>query len=389
MKPLTKILILTVLVLISGCQSYDQKENEAVLRWNKTSADIKLKIANQSFENRKYVQAKTYLDESLSQNPHQAQAYLLAGKIDIAENNNTKAADHLLKAIELDKSMPQAWFLLGFIAENNSENLKASKCYLEAHRLDKKNIKYVLSVARIYIAMGNFQQAQQFLQRNMHASGDDQSIKLAIANLNMQTGNYQTAIDYYRQAAIESGGKRDILESLGYCYIAAEQWKQATDIFEKLAQTAPVPLAKEYIHIIAACNMNSGEFSKAASQYDKVSADNRDNPHFWVKIGQAHLGTNSGLPALACAKRALKLKPGMLEALNLKTAALYLMKDYRACIETAEAIIAKDSNSSFAWMISGRSYEKLGNFEKAKEAYRQSLRIEPNNKNVLKFANKL
>lgn len=389
MRPVLKIMLALLICILIGCQSYDQQEDAAVQRWNKTSAEIKLKVAKESFEHHRYDQAKKHLLESLDLDDQQSQAYLLAGQIEMAEGDKTQAADYLLKAIELDKDIDQAWFLLGYIAEENTEHEKASQCYLEAYRLDKTNIKYVLSVARVYISMGDFQSARDFLERNMHANSGDASIKLTVANLNMQMGDYDSAIKYYRQAVLTGDGDKTILESLGYCYIASNRWEKAAEVFEELAASSIGESAQEYMDIFAVCSMNSGNYNKAAKAFDKVSAENRENPQFWVKLGQARLGSNSGIAALACANRALRLDPEMVDAMNLQTAALYLMKDYRGCIKSAEKIINSHKDCSFAWMMAGRSYEKLGSREKARQAYQESLKLRPDNEQVMKLANNL
>lgn len=386
-----RVLIISTIVIsclvLSGCESFKDKETAAELRWNKTSAEIKLKVARESFNNQRLDQAKKVVDECIKVAPEMGGAYLLAGEIELAKYNTTKAAEYFLNAIEHDSTLADAWFLLGYTAEQNSENEKAGKCYLEAHRLDKGNVKYILSVARAYISQGDYQQAKSFLEKNMRTGGNDTAMKITAANLCMKTGDYDDAIKYYRQAILLSNGDRTVMESLGYCYIAANRWEKAAGIFSKLSETSSD--TNQYLDILAICEMNSGQYAKAASRFDKVSADNRDNAQFWVKLGQAHLGGNSGMAAYACANRALKLEPAMLDARNLKIASLYIMKDYRECINSAEKVIENFSNCSFAWMMAGRSYEKLGNIEKAQNAYNQSLKLEPDNQNLKKLANRL
>lgn len=390
MKTYYKMLIVLILAaFIAGCGNIETQKTAAEQRWNKNSAQVKLRVAQEQFESQQYDNALKLLNESIALDNQIADAYVLAGKIDLAKSQFEAAYLNFAKALELDEGLDQVWYLLGWVAENQKDFTKANDCYQKAISINKDNIDYVTAITRVYVNQGDYDTGREFLEQNMKKHLNDVSLKIAAANIEMQTGNYDKAVSYYRQAVLLSGGDRNILESLGYCCIACERWTDAADIFKTLAESADQNQKAEYSEIVAVCKMNSGNYAEAASEYDRMSTEQRSNPQFWLKLGYAHLGNNSAIAALACSKRALNIDPAMIEALNLQASAQYLTGDYKACIATCESIFSNETRSSFAWMLSGKCYEKLGNAVKANLAYEQSLKIKSGNQDALKLAGNL
>lgn len=376
-----------VLALFSGCESFKDQEDAAKLRWDKASAEIKLKLARENFATGQYDNAKRAVADCLKVDDQNTQAYLLAGKIAMVEADFDQAIICCNKAVDIDAKLDKAWFLLGNAYEYKSDVIMASESYLKAFRIDSSNSKYVLSVARCYISMGRLEQAKTFLEENMKSNKNNIALKLEKANVEMQMGNYDVAINCYRQVVLLSGGDRENLKSLGYCYISAKQWENAAEIFSRLLSTTDdAEQQKELSDVLSVCELNSGQFANVASRYDKISSENRDNPQFWVELGRAHLGNNSPMAALACSNRALNIDPFMIQAKHVKAAAQYLNKEYRACVITCENIISSQPDSSFAWMMSGRAYERLGNVEEAKLSYDKAVSIKPESQELLRLA---
>jgi superkiller protein 3 len=390
MKKYYKMLIVLMFAaFIAGCGNVEKQKTAAEQRWDKNSAQIKLRVAQEQFESQQYDNALKLVNESIVIDDTIVDAYVLSGKIALAKSQFDVAYLNFAKAIEMDDNLDSVWYLLGWVAENQKDFAKADECYQKAFNINKDNIDYVAAITRVYVNQGDYDKGREFLEKNIKRHLDDVSLKITAANIEMQTGNYDKAINYYRQAVLLSGGDRNILESLGYCCIAVEQWTYAEDIFKSLADSADQNQKDECNKILTVCRMNSGKYAEAASDYDRISAEQRNDPQFWLKLGYAHLGNNSAIAALACSKRALKIDPAMMEALNLQAAAQYLTGNYKACASTCESIIRNESQSSFAWMLSGKCYEKLGNSDKASFAYEQSLKIKPGNQGVMKLAGNL
>ena len=390
MKTYYKMLIVLILAaFIAGCGNVEKQKTAAEQRWDKNSAQVKLRVAQEQFESQQYDNALKLANECIAIDGQIADAYVLVGKIALAKSQFDVAYLNFAKALEMDENLDSVWYLLGWVAENQKDFAKANDCYQKALKINKDNIDYVAAITRIYVNQGDYDISREFLEKNIKRHIDDVSLKIAAANIEMQTGNYDKAINYYRQAVLLSGGDRNILESLGYCCIAAERWTDAADIFKSLAESADQNQKAECGKILAVCRMNSGNYAEAASEYDRMSTEQRNDPQFWLELGYANLGNNSAIAALACSKRALKIEPAMIEALNLQAAAQYLTGDYKACIVTCENVLRSESQSSFAWMLSGKCYEKLGRSDKANFAYEQSLKIKPGNQGVMKLAGNL
>ena len=180
-----------------------------------------------------------------------------------------------------------------------------------------------------------------------------------------------------------------VSESLGYCYIFEDRWKEAAEIFNELAlksegqaqvdndSEALVSRRKLYLKMAAYCSMNSGQYGKAVSSYGKLAVEQRDDAEMWLKMGQAALGSGMSNRALTCGHRALNIRGGFADAIALVGCAKYMSGDYTGSLESFKQIIDDQANGSLAWLMMARCYERLNQPEKTAGAYSRALEINP------------
>jgi tetratricopeptide (TPR) repeat protein len=295
------------------------------------------------------------------------------------------AFDNFSKAVEIDQDNSQAWFLLGTVSLEQGQAENSESFFIKAMHLDRSNIDYALSLGKAYTIGAKYDSAERLYADISSRFSSDWQIKAAAGSLSMTLGRFEKAAKYYKQAAILSKDDPAVLESLGYCYIADGKWADAADIFAKLSDIAD---NEQYSEILTVCQMNSGKYDKAKSRFDSVSDTQRDNPDFWLSLGQAHLGLNSANAAIACAKRALILRPNWAEATALLASGEYINKDYQSALLNFNKIKDNADIGAFAYLMIGRCYDRLGQSSKAKLAYQTSLSINPNNSYAADLAEK-
>ena len=184
----------------------------------------------------------------------------------------------------------------------------------------------------------------------------------------------------YNQALLLDPSDTTIAESLGYCYITEQDYNQAAAMFEKVVAQATGDRKAACLQLLAICSMNAGQYGRAVGYYDKLSVDQRDDEHVWLRMGQAALGAGAAGRAAACAARALALRPGWEDAIALQGCAQYLSNDYDAAIQTFSRVIGSKKMGGFAWLMSGRCYQQLGQHDLADRAYENASRLNPESK---------
>jgi len=370
--------ITVVLAVCAGCESQAQSKRAARQRWDKTSARVKLTLAQQQYDAGNYDRAVKAVQECLNTDPNNAAARGLYGKLLLGNGRRDEAIGQLGFALELDEKLHESWYWLGVAAEENRDYEKAYAHYGKALSLEPTNVDYILAVADVQAARNNYAEAAKLLTRKMSALPRDVSLKVAAAELMGRTGENERAIELYKQAMLMTGDNGDIAESLGYCYVFSDKWNEAAEIFDSLfKQCRDEQKKKLYLQVTALCSMNGGQYGRAVNCYSQLSVEERDNADIWVKMGQAALGAGAPNRAFICGQKALALQPGYSDAIALVGCAQYANGDYAAALRSFGRIAADKKNAGFSWLMRARCYDQLGQRSKAERAYKRAREINP------------
>ena len=373
-----------VLAVCTGCESHAQNREAAKQKWDKTSAQIKLNLARQQIDVGDYDRAAKTIKECISADPQIPQAHLLLGKLLLAQGSAKDAVRELRLAVELDEELDEGWYWLGLYSQGQGQNPQSWQTkqtlfyYDKAMALKPANVDYIIAVAETYVAQEKPRQAVNLLEGKIASLPGEVSLKIAAAKLMCRLKRNERAIELYRQAMLMRGEDKEITESLGYCYVFDGRWDEATRIFGGLLERcAAGPKKKLYLEVMALCDMNSGQYDRAVSCYDKLSVTERDDADIWVKMGQAALGAGEVNRAFVCGKKALALRPGYADAVALMGCAQYASGDYAGAARSFKRIAADKKNSGFSWLMRARCYEQLGQTNEAERAYKKALEINP------------
>lgn len=172
----------------------------------------------------------------------QAQASLRQGDTAAARQVFHAVADKAGAAVAL------AAFQLGQMAEGDLEYTEALRQYKKAAALEKDNPKYLLAAGKMAMTMGEYSQAQEWLEhllKIMEAEGDDVKIASAmntLANLYVEQGKYDKADQLYEQAIFiyeSCFGKNSMaticfLENIATLRYLQERYSESEEIYNKV-----------------------------------------------------------------------------------------------------------------------------------------------------------
>jgi len=378
-KPILAILLIAAaLAVCAGCEnSYANKKNTVKQQWEKNATEAKIPIAWNLFENGRIDEARQTLQECLDVDAENPQAHLLMGRIHFSQGRLAQARRSFSLATEFDSSSDKAWYWLGRLAQHNDKLTDALSCYYKAMSLKPADVDYITAAAKTYAAQKQYSKAITLLEQKFRLLPSQTDLKVTAADIMLSAGRTTEAIDMYKEAMLLEPGDLDIIESLGYCYIMNQQWGYAGRMFEELADKSTGERKKVYLRLLGTCSINNSEYGKAFSCYDELSVVERDNANLWLQMGQAALGADAPNRAIACAERALRLKPGWADAVALMGCAHYMNADYHKAIKTFGKIISNNDLGGFAWLMTGRCYQQLGEFSPAQKAYGKSAGMNP------------
>ncbi|MDD5064315.1 MAG: tetratricopeptide repeat protein [Phycisphaerae bacterium] len=381
---LRKAIIVTAIIVclnIIGCETHSQNKKLAAERWDKASSEIKLKLAQQKYENNDLDEAREAVSECITADPNNAQVHLLYGKLLLTEDKGTDAVKELQLAVELDEKLGEGWYWLGVAAERQEQSQQTLFYYNKALALNPANVDYILSVAETYAEQEKPGEAIKLLEEKIAAMPREVLLKVAAADLMWRAGGNERAIELYKEAMLMRGDDSSIAEALGYCYVFSGRWSEGAEIFNELAEQCEDEQQKKlYLQAEALCSVNCAQYDRAVNCYNELSVEGRDDAEIWLKMGQAALGAGAAERSLMCGERALVLQPGDADATTLVGCAQYSMGDYAAAIKNFEKTASDEKNGGISWLMRARCYEQLGLDNEAGQAYKKALEIEPHSK---------
>ncbi len=375
------IVLAGLLLAICGCtESHAQKRAAMEAKWQSDTAEAKLAMINDMLDRGDVDQAKTTIQQSFDEDETHPQYHLLMGRIHFIEDNRQEAHQSFQTAVELDEQLAAGWDYLGSLAVLEKDYPQAIECYEKARMFEPTNAGYVIRLADVLSETGRNVQADQLLSEILDRYPQNLELMLALAQIKQRAGHFDEAITVYEQAQLLHGDLPEIVSACGYSYLAKGQWSQAARKFEKLLNHYKNEDKARYfatLRSIAVCSFNSGNYGRAMDCYDELSVEHRNDPVIWLSMAQCALGADQADKAIYYARKALKLQPHFPRAHAVLGSSYYLKGDYEKSLDSYRHITSDDNLGGFAWFMSGRCWQQLGDTEQASAAYQRAEKLDP------------
>jgi len=390
-KVITGVLLAGMLIAAFGCnETHAEKKKAMVEQWQKSSANAQLPAIENMIEQGQIKKAQKALAKCIESDPEMPQAYVLMGRIHAIEGRNDQAREAFERAVELDSGSDQAWHFLGALAMLETDYGQALEYYQKSLELMPANPDYIISISDLYVETDQLDQAQQVIDRGLSMQPQNLDLMLSKARLYQQAGQVDEAVSIYERAHIMHGDLPDILEPCGYAYIAQGRWDRAAEKFSLLIKqySEDDPRYNVTMRSLAQCLLNSKQYGQALFWYDKLSVIYRDDAQVWLDMAQSALGVNNAKRASYCAINALKIRPAWPKACVVLGSARYMQGLYQQSLQAFRQVTDDDELAGFAWFMSGRCYQQLGQNRQANAAFEKAEKLDPNNPLMSMFLKK-
>lgn len=386
MYKLRSIIALTIaaalLAATVGCDSYAQQKEAAYQRWEKTTAKAKVPLARDLFMNESFEDAQGILTKCIEADPELLEAHMLMGKVMYSQGRLADATKSFDAVVKLEDWTDEAWYMLGRIAQQQGDHSKAAVSFRKAIEIRPINTDYIIALARTYSAQQQYTKALALLSEKSILDQGNVDLNIAKADILLEMGKVDQAIKIYNRGLLIGGANSETMAALGYCYIMADKWDDAARMFETLAESAAGETKTLYLKLIAMCSMNGAEYGKAVEYYDRLSINDRESAELWLSMGHAALGADAPNRAANCASRALELRPAWADAIALNGCSFYLKRDYNRALRTFRKIASDKRLGPFAWLMTARCYQQLGQTARADRALKNARHLDPDSKLV-------
>lgn len=130
-------------------------------------------------------------------------------------------------------------FYLGNQFLNNGEIEKACGELEKAWTKEPDMLDYAISYARVLLVLKKFKDAQEVLFPFLEANKANFTLLYYLGKTSQETGKFEEAISYYREALSHKGNVLEILNSIGECYHLLGDNNNAVQVWQKSLEINP------------------------------------------------------------------------------------------------------------------------------------------------------
>jgi tetratricopeptide (TPR) repeat protein len=260
---------------------------------------------------------------------------------------------------------------------------KALLDFDNAIKIDKHNAVAYANKAATYSYQEKYIDAIQLLTQAINLSPDYIFYKMR-ADCEVGAEQTEKAIFDYEACIKLNHSYVDAYDGLSYVYKTQKKFDKAETVINDLLKNNPNK--PELILFRAVFYRETEEYEKAIKDYSISFRYDSTHPKMLYNFGYCYEMTGDLHKAIDLYSKALKFKKDV----NVFWARGYLYKktnQFKLAIQDMQAVLDFEPNRAQAYLIIGNSYSELGEKEKAIQAYKKGLTLNPkyNTKTLLEL----
>ncbi|MCG3179285.1 MAG: Beta-barrel assembly-enhancing protease [Phycisphaerae bacterium] len=379
--------------VLIGCENNHSKNmQQAEARWARARASVMMQLAQQQYEAGQLDKALVTLGKGIETDPNFARLQVLRGQI-LAEMGRDQAAAKCFElAIAMDPRSAEARYAMGVQMEKWRQFDKAAACYQDAHDLEPNNIHFVVALAEILGQLNRTGEALELIDRTLAVQEQSVALRVTAGGLCTARGDYEGAVNYYRDAARLANDDSDVTCSLAMAYFHCNQFDKARTLLEQIVQESKSPEAEEDVNVeqpvrtiamgevyttLGDCYLATNQVRQARECFDKVVQLHPDQAGAWENVGKVALHQGRWGDALTAAQRAVAMNPKSPTAYMIRGFALSnqgYVDQALAAFQSAHRLAPRDV---LLLCLLADSYRKLGDLGNARSVLVTALKIAP------------
>lgn len=276
------------------------------------------------------------LDAKIKKDPKNAELYYSRGEIFYEMGNTKEALFNCQQAIKYKKTEVKYYILEADIFFSRGETTLAFNALQDAIKIDNKSQEAYLKIAEISLDLQDYKRCLENITKVIELDKTNARAFFMRGYVMKETGDTIRAVNDYKKAIELKSDYEQPFEELGLLY--AEK-----------GDGLAVDYLKSTIKI------------------------NPKNVHAMYALAMFYQDHNAEQQALDMYQRILKIKPDHADAIhNVGWINYQYKKDYTTALDCFSKAIRADSTFYQAWYNRAKTYEKLGQQDKAQEDYKKA-----------------
>lgn len=242
--------------------------------------------------------------------PNEGSLYEYA-HLKLLQNRFDDAEKYANKVLVLNKFMLPAYFILGEVYSIQKDYDKFDENFQTAQDCGLKNENLYIEWAKGLVRLFRFEQAEEKFRQAIDLDAESNDAKIGLALLN----SYQNNFNMLDELKEKNQSNVYIQEAIGLELLCAEDFEGAIEMFKK-ALTTDRYQTYNYFNLARAYAMLDSQY-KVREYLDKFTQVNPDYTQGHIDYAQWLINVSDFEEARRKLKKALKLEPDNLDALNM------------------------------------------------------------------------
>src|SRR5438034_603779 len=286
-----------------------------------------------------------------------------------------KAKIEYLNVLKVDQRDANAYGRIGAMWLDEGAPLRAGAFLHKATELAANNIDNHLKLARVYLAVGRAADARKEAMTVLEKAPDtgealfvlvDTAQKpedLAAAEQKLQEFPHHDNADYYLASAGIAGKKADIADD------------EALQLLQNVLSRDPENLDARLVQ--AESWVSKRETKKAVDSLEELDRTYPNAPIIKYALARSYLANNSPNQAMGELDETVRLNPGFVDALLLRSELQLRHGNAQAAVEPLQAVLkARPDLAAAPWLLA-EAYRMLGRFDEAAALIREQIKKSP------------
>lgn len=383
---------------LTGCNGTNQHgkytqehKSQAQERMTMLKSGTEWQMAQQQFLSGDIEKAYKTINKSIAMNPKVPKSHVLKGRILIEKGRLEEARESLVEAEKLDPESCDAQYYLGIIHEQFSQPAEALTRYQKASELDPANAQYVVAASEMFVQLGQFDQAEQFINERKQNFEYNAALRQSLGHIAMLRGDHQTAAQRFNEALLLAPDDTAILEDVAQSQMGCGNFAEAEFAASKLLERDECKDRRDLKLLRSKCLMNMNRPAEARSLLLGLTNEKESgrDPQVWIDLGNCAAVLKDKAHLRLASTRATALAPDRFEGHMLK--ALYNRLEGRPeeALTHAEQATTRAGGDSSPYVLKALILQDLGRPFEAKSTVEAALLKNPSSPRLQAMLNAL
>jgi tetratricopeptide (TPR) repeat protein len=347
-----------------------------IVRLNADAVDAKVALSRLYLARNAVDTAVLYAEEALANAPGNLEARLALIRAWIARNDDGLATAELTKLRESGQASAEMSTLEGALSLKLNDAAGARRAFTRALQLDAHSREALTALTTMDVGRRDFSAARTRAAAALHADPDSVDLLVLAAKITLAAGERREAESLLRRAMA-----RDPLDITSFALLAkllreGNRLKAATEEFDAIAGREP---RNVWARMMAALTVHTaGDMAGAERRYQEILKLEPRAALAANNLASLYLERGEQLAhATEVAALAVEHRPSEGEFLDTLGSTYYKREMYPAAIQHfLQAIAAAPGNAVFQYHL-GLAYAKNSETERAGDAFRTAIRLNP------------